>query len=429
MPARRTASFLIAASLLSTPAWALPMSPKGMPDIPSANQSPSVQRYEAGMSALTRKNWRDAETAFQEAAKLDPTSPLPLIGLADVAVQTNRNSAAWSWLQKAQSVAPKSGLPYHAMGRLHYQEKAYAKAEQALKKALSLSPDNPLFNLDMADLYANALKKPETAIPYYRKALALNPQHAGAHHGLGMVLWKTGKGGEAEPMLRKAVELAPANPLSRIALGTLLMEQNKPEAALAAFDGALKLDTRLVPAIMGKGDVYLGQGKMKEAHAAYHSAAQLAPKYDMAQLKLGMALQGLNRVKEAEKAYKAAISANPKLALAYNNLAWMAAENRSNLEQAAQWARKAVELAPAVPAFLDTLGWVYQAQGKYADAEKTLKQAIQLQAAAEFYYHLGVVYQAQSKTADAEAAFRKSLSMQQDFAPSRRALAALKGTR
>ena len=87
MSIRRYILPLIAVALIPISALAIPMSPKHMADLPAAKQSPATQRYEAGMVALTQKNWRDAEAAFQEASRLDPTSPLPLIGLADVAMQ------------------------------------------------------------------------------------------------------------------------------------------------------------------------------------------------------------------------------------------------------------------------------------------------------------------------------------------------------
>lgn len=418
--------FILIASSLSGPASAVLMSPRDMPSIPAQASSPFIQRYETGMLALTRKDWRAAEEAFQEASRLDPTSPLPLIGLADVAMQNKRPSVAWSWLEKAVKTAPQSGQPYHAMGRFHYNNKAYTKAENAFKKALALSPDNALFNLDMADLYASSLKKPEAALAFYRKAINQNPQHAGAYQGLGMALISLGKNTEAEAALRKAGELAKDNPIPWQALGKLLTEQNKMDGAHAAYQQALKIQPDFLPALMGRGDIFLGQGNMQQALLAYQQAIKQAPKYDMAHLKMGMALQGLNRQKEAETAYKAAITHNPKLALAYNNLAWLAADSRTNLAQAEQWARKAVELAPLVADFHDTLGWVYHAQARHAEAEKSLKKAIQMQASPQFLYHLGLVYQKQGKNKEAVNAYTRSLSLQKDFRPSQNALNALK---
>lgn len=429
MPIRLFLSILILAAWVPNQALALLMSPRGMPSSSSTANNPATRYYETGMSALLNKDWRTADTAFREAARLDPSSPLPLIGLADIAAQNKHSSEAWSWLQKAAEVAPKSGLPHHAMGRFHYNEKAYAKAEQAFRKALATTPGNALFNLDLADLYANNLNRPEAALPYYRKAAELDPEHAGAQHGKGMMLWKLKQFGEAESSLRKAAELSPGNPVSWQALGTLLLEQNRSDAALTAFQNALKAQAGFSPALMGKGDVYLGLADMKQALSAYQQASRIAPKDAMAHLKMGMAFQGLGRSADAEAAYRRSIALNPGLALAYNNLAWMAADSRTQLANAEQWAKKAVELAPDVADFLDTLGWVFRARAKYAEAEAALLKATLLLPTAQFYYHLGIVYQEQSKIGDAETAFRKSLSIQKNFSPSQQALAALKNNR
>jgi tetratricopeptide (TPR) repeat protein len=140
-------------------------------------------------------------------------------------------------------------------------------------------------------------------------------------------------------------------------------------------------------------------------------------------MKQGSLLLQLGRKDEAGKVYQAAVRVDPREALAYNNLAWMAAESGKNLDQAEQWARKAVELGPDVAEFQDTLGWTYRARGKLKEAERALQRATGLQgASASAFYHLGVVEQALGKTPEATAAFRKALELDKNHEAAAQAL-------
>src|ERR1039458_5181942 len=84
----------------------------------------------------------------------------------------------------------------------------------------------------------------------------------------------------------------------------------------------------------------------------------------------------------------------------------MARQENANLDGALAWAKKAVELAPKIATFLDTLGWVYQTRGQYNLATVELKKALTLAPNdPEILYHLGVVY---SKTKQPAAARDRS---------------------
>jgi Flp pilus assembly protein TadD len=143
-----------------------------------------------------------------------------------------------------------------------------------------------------------------------------------------------------------------------------------------------------------------------------------------------MIYQRLNRLGDAEAAYHAALKENPGIAPAYNNLAMITLKRGGNLSNALAWAQKGVELAPSVPQFHDTLGWVYRAQGDKAKAIAALERAVSLPPPqAEIVYHLGIVYEEAGQKQNAAAAYRKALSIQADFPQAKDArarLAALK---
>ena len=68
----------------------------------------------------------------------------------------------------------------------------------------------------------------------------------------------------------------------------------------------------------------------------------------------------------AEKTYQAVIKLQPNNAVAYNNLAWVAA--KLNKPEAIGYAEKALTIAPNQPAFMDTLAVLLSDKGDYVKA-------------------------------------------------------------
>jgi Flp pilus assembly protein TadD len=126
--------------------------------------------------------------------------------------------------------------------------------------------------------------------------------------------------------------------------------------------------------------------------------------------------QQRGRTSQAKKAYLEAVALDPKQAIAFNNLAFLAIGEQSRLDDALHWAQQAVELAPAVAPFQDTLGWVHRARSEFTEAVMVLKKAAALDPRqAEIHYHLGIAYAESGKPREAGAALRKALEIGGDF--------------
>lgn len=392
----------------------------------AANASPRDKALSDGRAALAKHDVAAAQKAFQEALRVDPKSAKAMVGLADVALARQDSRAAWDWLQKAVATAPGDSGIHDAVGRYHYVQKEFPQAEQAFKQAVYLDSSNVQAQVDLGDFYMNAYHAPLRAIEPYRAALKSNPDHAGAHYALGMALMAMNKPEEAEAEFARTVSLSPTNPLPHQALGRLYASRGQIDKALAQYDEALRIQPDFVFAMVGKGDIEFARKAFDQAIAQYQKALRIAPKYEEALLKTGMAYEAQGRKGEAEKSYLAVIAVNPKAALAYNNLAWMAAESRQKPDQALKWARQAVDLAPNVPQFQDTLGWALRSAGKLGEAERALSDASRMKPElAEVQYHLGIVYLDQKKRVEAETAFKRALELDKSHAGAQQGLKTL----
>ena len=111
-------------------------------------------------------------------------------------------------------------------------------------------------------------------------------------------------------------------------------------------------------------------------------------------------------------AYRKALALNPQDPRPYNNLAYLYAEQRRNLDEALGLARRAAELAPKNASVQDTLGWVYLARGQMPEAERSLTDAVALAPQQPtIRYHLGVAHYQRGQKAEAAAAFRRALEL------------------
>jgi tetratricopeptide (TPR) repeat protein len=230
------------------------------------------------------------------------------------------------------------------------------------REILALDPDNVAARIDLADTLQAAKQDPAAAVPLYREALARAPDHAGARYALGNALLRLGRLPEARTELRAAAAASPGNPLPLQSLAVLEMRAQQPAAALAALDAAQAMRPRSAEIMTERGGVLLALGRSDPALDAFRGALAQQPDSVAARLGSGQALQAMGRRADADAAYAAVLEREPGNVIALNNRAWLAAEDRRNLDQAEGWARRAVDLAPGSAATQATLGWVLRAR-------------------------------------------------------------------
>ncbi len=377
----------------------------------AADRAQLPPSYHQGLEALVRQDLAGAERAFLQASRENPKIAAPLLGLAEVAYQRHDLKASGRYLEQAAALEPANFHVQTSLGRYFALIGQYEQAEAALLKAAKQSAGTASAWIALGDFYSTFVNRPKEAVDAYQEAVKIEPKHVGAHYGLGMSFAKLGEDAKALESLRQAARLETNNLLPWLAIGQVQAKQGQLDQALTAIDQALKIQPGLAPARELRGDVLAAKGDYAAASREYELLLREAPKLANVQVKAGMLYQTLGQLDKAEQSYQAAIAADPKHALAYNNLAWLAVKRQQDLAQAASWAKKAVELAPKIAQFHDTLGWIYRAQGKLHEALNTLAQAAKLaQDDASILYHLGVVQAELGKIAQAKETLQKALA-------------------
>jgi tetratricopeptide (TPR) repeat protein len=295
------------------------------------------------------------------------------------------------------------------------QKNDYRGAVAALDKAIELDPRSASLRMFRGDVHSNGLHDRTRAMEDYRAAIAIDPNQAAAHYALGGLLAQSHQYAEAKPELVRATELAPNNPLAWTALGGTHAALGDNAAALAAYDAALKLSPSLPTARAGRADILVRQGRLDAAIDDYEEALKKNPRATWLLVRLGTVLELAHRTADAEKRYRAALDIEPRQPVAANNLAFLLANEKRDLDEALRLAQLAVDASPpSIESTWDTLAWVRHARGELAEALKILEPLAKTTRNPRLVYHLGVVYADMGRKQDALEAFDHALKLAPD---------------
>jgi tetratricopeptide (TPR) repeat protein len=158
----------------------------------------------------------DAIREFKKAIELDPRYPrvhyyLALAYLAQG--EKERFPTARPLFEQELAINPKEFFSTFFLGVIHLEDRDFPGAEEYLKKAVQLQPENPDPLLYLGQAYFEN-NHPDLAIETLRKSIALttDPSHnhyqvSKAYTMIGQILVKMGKQQEAEAELKRSQEL------------------------------------------------------------------------------------------------------------------------------------------------------------------------------------------------------------------------------
>ena len=197
---------------------------------------------------------------------------------------------------------------------------------------------------------------------------------------------------EGHKALERALELDPELIEAWLLLGRLHLYQKDYEQALAAYQKAAQLMPE-DPEVMRYLAIALNYSGRKEEAGALH--ARLVAEYPAMQslwVDYGTWLDRAGRFEKARVVYEKALDIFDDKALPalLNNLAFLLANQNTELERALELVTRALDTDPASASFLDTKGWVFFRMGRIPEARAYLEQAYrQMPESGEIQYHMG----------------------------------------
>ena len=308
---------------------------------------------ESATEALRRgvefwRTWKidDAESAFREAARLEPSSLAAAVGLARVARARIDYAGALTLLDQAARRHPNSALLLNEYGSIYLAAEEPGQARRYFASALQMSPTDAQATVGLAgvdllerdfqsaigrlaqclerepqnssarSMLARALleiNRESESAEEARRAIAANPFNVEALFVLAYVRSTERKADESRSLARRVVSLDPYNFSARrmlsqyldgragyeqriaeparkhYARGRSLKESGELSRAAEELEGALRIEPRYYRALIAIADVWLRKGEYNRAAAAAQLATVVDPEGSIAHFELSIA--------------------------------------------------------------------------------------------------------------------------------------------
>lgn len=337
------------------------------------------------------------------------------------------------------------------------RQKLQNRARQILQRADKLAPGNPGLRLRLADELGQAGDS-QRAAAIYQELLKTLPEapvlRERVHAKLAEIYLRNNDRTNAFEQLQAIVKEDPTSPQAYYYLGSLAYDEKKLAEAADFFRKTILLNPEFEPPYYDLALAQINQDKVEDALATLESArkrfpqnfimefwtalayarqknyATALPHFTAAEVvakatdpkrlneffyfQAGAANERAGNLDEAARYFEKCLEISPNAADAMNYLGYMWAEHGTNLDKARQLIEKAVKAEPKNAAYLDSLGWVLFQLKQPKEALGYLLKAIELskEPDATVFDHLGDVYSSMNETQKAEEAWKKSLSLE-----------------
>jgi tetratricopeptide (TPR) repeat protein len=270
---------------------------------------------------------------------------------------------------------------FYAQGQLAIAQEDINRAMVLMNRARSEQPDNPLFIMGLADLYA-AQKVWGLAITNLRQALAMNPNSpdvAMIHHKIGQLHFNARQWNEAYAAYKKATEVDPAIKDAWYQQGYIQFVAQRFSLVVEPMEKFVALEPDNAEAYFMLAESLNKTKRIKMAVPHYKKVIQLAPDKTEAYLPMGNGMVAEGMYSEAVSAYKEAVSQNPDNAMLYYSLGWVQTQaDVGQYDDGVLNLKKSLEIDGTSEKPHIQLALVYFDQAKYPDAIPHLKEAIRL---------------------------------------------------
>lgn len=166
----------------------------------------------------------------------------------ETALDHNDTNAAITHLQKYVAARPNSLAGHILLGSALQQAHRLDEAIQEFERALTIDPDNPYVEVNLAKIYAYQ-KKTDKALELFKKGMpqAGDDADASAFYLYATALKDTGNLAEAESKIRKAIQLDQKDIAAHRLLAEILTLEGKEDDAAAEVERVNQL-TKEAPA-------------------------------------------------------------------------------------------------------------------------------------------------------------------------------------
>jgi eukaryotic-like serine/threonine-protein kinase len=242
------------------------------------------------------------------------------------------------------------------------------------------------------------------------------PAYSSYVQGLTLMSRDMHSADEAIPYFNKAIEIDPVSALPYAGLAEAQIQNYQRgmgskwlDLAAANIAKAKSINADAVPVLLTSGILQQEHGWYEQAARDFNRAAELEPNNSDAWRLLASIYNKTNRTEEAIATYQKAISAQPNYYrhyLDFGNFYFF----RSEFRQAEELQRRVTAIAPNLAEGHMDLGLALMEQGRFQEAETSLLHALRLSRTPQILGNVGALYYGDEKFEEALSYFQASLA-------------------
>lgn len=243
---------------------------------------------------------------FKMAIQIDGDNGDAYIGLGNVTTSIGKFDEATAFLKEALSRSKESKrkpLLYN-LAYMYAQQNDFCNAGPHFREYWLLDTTDLEVAQNLAVCYINC-KQGDSAVAFYRRILAANPEHVESFSGIGayyvgqardkqsaiskardekntgdekrLLGERDAARDSARVYLKKYSDARPEDTAAAYEYGLMAYASNKVDEAIAAMEKTLALDPKHADALITLGDLFQGKAKFNEAIALYERALEVQP--------------------------------------------------------------------------------------------------------------------------------------------------------
>ncbi len=201
---------------------------------------------------------------------------------------------------------------YYSLANTYYEQGEIEEAEKYYRKALFLNPNNAGAWVNLGLQVYETRGAIDLAQNCYENALQVKPDFSVALYNLGRIQEMRKRENEADSLYSRAISVNPLFVPAYINLGYLRLKQKRIDDAYDLFKSAHDIDVENVSPLIGLAIVEFELGKVDDAIEDLKKAERLDPKNPDIQFNLSLFFSRIGRHYEAAQAAKRAIEINPR---------------------------------------------------------------------------------------------------------------------
>jgi tetratricopeptide (TPR) repeat protein len=339
--------------------------------------SDSLAHYYLGRTYELMERYPQAEAEYLKVFEADPTLNRGSVELLRVLLRNKKTDKAKSLCERMLQKDPSNAIARKVLGHLMLGE---AKLDEALKhlvvlEGLEADASDTRFKIALIQMEKRNF---EEAVRELNLVLATKPDHSEARYYLASIYAGTGKRQEA---LKELFLIEKGDPMfvkARTFAAFILRQENDLKKARKVIVEAREIEPDNKNLLLYYVLIMRDLKEYREAEQLMREALNKDPNDERLLFNLGLVLHERGAEAEALGIMEKVVELNPRNSDALNYLAYGLVEQGKDLDRAQDLARRALEVKPQDPFYLDTLGWAQLKAGKLVEAEASLSKAAAL---------------------------------------------------